>query len=336
MAELIVTHERWALKETFTVSRGSKTHADVIKVTVRDGRYEGHGESVPYARYDESISGVEAQLLTLRDAVRRGLDRSTLQTLLPPGAVRNALDCALWDLDSQRQAKPVWQLAGLPRPEPVVSAFTLSLDTPERMAQAAQRNAHRPLLKLKLADEHDIERVAAVRQWAPQARLIVDANEGWNVDLYLKLVPALQRLGVSLIEQPLPAHDDEALAALPRPIPLCADESCHDRRSLPGLATRYDMVNIKLDKTGGLTEALLLRQAAQEQGLKIMVGCMVSTSLSMAPATLIAQGAEIVDLDGPLLLADDRVGGLEWRGSQLYLSEEGLWGHPRPCLTGVA
>lgn len=335
MAELIVAHERWALKETFTVSRGSKTHADVIKVTVRDGHVEGHGESVPYARYGENVSGVAAQLTALQDKVRQGLDRQTLQTLLPPGAARNALDCALWDLDSQRQAIPVWQLAGLPRPEPVVSAFTLSLDTPERMAQAAKRHAHRPLLKLKLADEHDIERVAAVRQWAPQAQIIVDANEGWTADLYLKLVPELQRLGVSLIEQPLPAHDDEVLATLPRPIALCADESCHDRRTLPGLATRYDMVNIKLDKTGGLTEALLLRQAAQAQGLKIMVGCMVSTSLSMAPASLVAQGAHIVDLDGPLLLAEDRVGGLEWRGSQLYLSEEGLWGHPRPCLTGA-
>ncbi|ACT07611.1 Mandelate racemase/muconate lactonizing protein [Dickeya chrysanthemi Ech1591] len=335
MAELIVTHERWALRETFTIARGSKTHADVIKVTVRDGRYEGHGESVPYARYGESIAEAQAQLLSLQSAVRRGLDRLTLQTLLPPGAARNALDCALWDLDGQRHATPVWRLAGLPRPEPVVSAFTLSLDTPERMGQAAQRHAHRPLLKLKLVDEHDIERVAAVRRSAPQAQLIVDANEGWNVALYLKLIPELQRLGVSLIEQPLPAQDDDALAALPRPIPLCADESCHDRRSLPGLATRYDMVNIKLDKTGGLTEALLLRQAARAQGLKIMVGCMVSTSLSMAPATLVAQGAEIVDLDGPLLLAEDRIGGLEWRGSQLYLSETGLWGHPRPCLTGA-
>ncbi|SLM62685.1 MULTISPECIES: N-acetyl-D-Glu racemase DgcA [Dickeya] len=336
MAELFVTHERWALKETFTVSRGSKTHADVIKVTVRDGRYEGHGECVPYARYGESLEGVEAQLLALQPAVREGLDRQALQHSLPAGAARNALDCALWDLACQQCGKPVWQLAGLPRPTPLVSAFTLSLDTPEKMAQAAQRHAHRPLLKLKLADANDIERVAAVRECAPNAGLIVDANEGWTPDLYLKLVPELLRLGVSMIEQPLPASDDAALAELPHPIALCADESCHDCQSLPGLSQRYERVNIKLDKTGGLTEALRLRQAARAQGLGIMVGCMVSTSLSMAPATLVAQGAQIVDLDGPLLLTDDRIGGLVWRDSQLYLPEEGVWGQPRPCLTGVA
>ncbi|MGM3176093.1 N-acetyl-D-Glu racemase DgcA [Dickeya lacustris] len=336
MAELFVTHERWALKETFRVSRGSKTHADVIKVTIRDGHYEGHGESVPYARYGESIDGVAAQLWAQHAAVREGLDCQALQHCLPAGAARNALDCALWDLACQQRSTPVWQLAGLPRPRPLMSAFTLSLDSPEKMAEAARRHAHRPLLKLKLADASDIERVAAVRERAPTAKLIVDANEGWTPDLYLKLVPELLRLGVSLIEQPLPASDDAALAELPHPIALCADESCHDRQSLPGLSSRYEHINIKLDKTGGLTEALLLRQAAQAQGFGIMVGCMVSTSLSMAPATLVAQGVQTVDLDGPLLLADDRVGGLVWRDSQLYLPEEGLWGQPRPCLTGVA
>ncbi|ACS85023.1 N-acetyl-D-Glu racemase DgcA [Musicola paradisiaca] len=338
MAELIFTHESWALRETFTISRGSKTHAEVIKVTLSDGNHVGHGESVPYARYGENISNVEAQLHSVADAIRQGMTRETLQDALPPGAARNALDCAYWDLASRQQGKPVWQLAGLPRPTPLVSAYTLSLDTPERMAQSAQRNAYRPLLKLKLADEQDIDRVAAVRRWAPESRLIVDANEGWDAALYQRLVPELLRLGVAMIEQPLPAREDAALASLPRPIPICADESCHDRRSLAGLAARYDMINIKLDKSGGLTEALHLRHAAHAQGLKIMVGCMVSTSLSMAPATLVAQGADVVDLDGPLLLQDDRVGGLEWRDSQLYLPENGLWGQgqSRTCLTGVA
>ncbi|KAA8997693.1 L-Ala-D/L-Glu epimerase [Affinibrenneria salicis] len=326
MIEMQVTQESWPLQGTFTISRGSKTKADVVVVALRAGDAIGYGECVPYARYGESIDSVMAQINALNDDIRNGLDREQLQIRLAAGAARNAIDCAFWDLECKQQKQRIWQRLQLSEPVCLQTAYTLSLDTPERMRQAALQQAGRPLLKLKLADKDDLARVTAVREGAPAARLIVDANEGWDADLYLKLVPELAALGVSMIEQPLPAGQDGVLAELPHPIPICADESCHDAHSLAAIAGRYDMINIKLDKTGGLTEALRLRACAHQQGLQIMVGCMVGTSLSMAPAIMVAQGAQVVDLDGPLLLQRDRDHGLSYRGSELSPPDAALWG----------
>ncbi|ATA23123.1 dipeptide epimerase [Brenneria goodwinii] len=326
MTEIELFHESWPLQGTFTISRGSKSQADVVVVALRCGDATGYGECTPYARYGESIESVMTQIAALSDDIRHGLDRERLQTRLPAGAARNALDCAFWDLECKQHNQRIWQRLNLPTPQVLETAYTLSLDTPARMQQAAQQNANRPLLKLKLADKDDLARVAAVRKGAPSARLIVDANEGWDAELYLKLVPELAALGVAMIEQPLPAGKDAVLAELPHPIPICADESCHDSHSLAAIAGRYDMINIKLDKSGGLTEALRLRASALAQGMQIMVGCMVSTSLSMAPAFIVAQGAQVVDLDGPLLLQRDRPNGLRYDGSQIHASESALWG----------
>ncbi|QZN94503.1 N-acetyl-D-Glu racemase DgcA [Symbiopectobacterium purcellii] len=326
MTELTLSRESWPLREVFTISRGSKRQADVVVAALRAGDITGYGECLPYARYGESVDSVTEQIASLESDLRNGLDRLTLQSRLPAGAARNALDCALWDLECKLYRQRIWQRLTLPVPHTLETAYTLSLDTPEHMRHAAEKQAHRPLLKLKLADQHDLERVAAVRAGAPSARLIVDANEGWDEALYTRLVPELVKLGVTMIEQPMPAGKDEALASLPRPIPICADESCHDSHSLAGLVGRYDMVNIKLDKTGGLTEALRLRDEAVKHGLKIMVGCMVSTSLAMAPAFIVAQGADVVDLDGPLLLQRDRDNGLEYQGSIINPPSAALWG----------
>jgi L-alanine-DL-glutamate epimerase-like enolase superfamily enzyme len=281
---------------------------------------------VPYARYGETVEGVTTAVESLRGEVEGGLDRRRLQDLLPAGAARNALDCAFWDLEAKRAGKRVWELAGLPAPGPVTTAYTLSLDTPEKMGAAAAENAQRPLLKLKLAGPEDLERVEAVRAGAPDARLVVDANEGWSPADYAKLGPELARLGVALVEQPLPADADAPLADLPRHVPLCADESCHDRGSLPHLMGRYDTINVKLDKTGGLTEALALVEAAEAAGFGVMVGCMLASSLAMAPAVLPAQRAQVVDLDGPLLLAEDRDPPLEIDGSTIHPPAADLWG----------
>ncbi len=331
MPRLSVRHETWPLAGSFTISRGSRTTAEpvVVELSVaeNDGRAAtGRGECVPYARYGETVDGVIAAIEGLRARIEDGLDRTGLQALLPPGAARNALDCAYWDLAAKRAGQPVWRLCGLSPPEPVTTAYTLSLDTPEAMGRAAAVHAARPLLKLKLAGPDDLARVEAVRANAPGTRLIVDANEGWSLDDYVALAPKLARLGVVLIEQPLPAGQDMALAGLRRPVPVCADESCHATESLAELTGRYDAVNIKLDKTGGLTEALELKQAALAQGYQIMVGCMLATSLAMAPAVLVAQGAAFVDLDGPLLLKRDRPEGLRYDGSSLHPPEPALWG----------
>ena len=331
MPELSVRQESWPLAGSFTISRGTRTTAEPVvvelSVTGDDGRVVlGRGECVPYARYGETVAGVIAAIEGLRARIEAGLDRIGLQDLLPPGAARNALDCAYWDLEAKRAGQPVWQLCGLPPPEAVTTAYTLSLDAPEVMGRAAAKNAARPLLKLKLAGPDDLARVAAVRANAPDTRLIVDANEGWSLDDYQALAPKLAALGVVLIEQPLRAGQDAPLAGTQRPVPVCADESCHATDSLAEIAGRYDAVNIKLDKTGGLTEALKLKQAAQAQGFQIMVGCMLATSLAMAPAVLVAQGAGFVDLDGPLLLAGDRPGGLTYDGSTLHPPEPALWG----------
>jgi len=331
MPKLSVRQESWPLAGSFTISRGTRTTAEPVVVelsaTGDDGQVVlGRGECVPYARYGETVAGVIAAIEGLRARIEAGLDRIGLQDLLPPGAARNALDCAYWDLEAKRAGQPVWQLCGLPPLEAVTTAYTLSLDAPEAMGRAAAENATRPLLKLKLAGPDDLARVEAVRANAPETRLIVDANEGWSLDDYEALAPKLAALGVVLIEQPLPAGQDAALAGTQRPVPVCADESCHATDSLAEIAGRYDAVNIKLDKTGGLTEALKLKQAAQAQGFQVMVGCMLATSLAMAPAVLVAQGASFVDLDGPLLLAGDRPGGLTYDGSTLHPPEPALWG----------
>jgi L-alanine-DL-glutamate epimerase-like enolase superfamily enzyme len=326
MRKLHLKHEIWPIAGRFTISRDSKTVAEVIVAEIEQADARGRGECVPYGRYGESIDSVMAQLESQRGAIEGGLDRAGLQQALPPGAARNALDCALWDLEAKLSHRPVWQLAGLRAPEPLTTAYTLSLDTAEKMGAAAKAQAGRPLLKLKLAGPQDLERVRAVRENAPGARLIVDANEGWTAADYTALAPGLAALGVALIEQPLPASADQPLAGLARPVPVCADESCHDRASLAHTAGRYDAVNIKLDKTGGLTEALALSTAARAAGYRIMVGCMLGTSLAMAPALLVAQGAEVVDLDGPLLLAKDRAPGLVYEGSRVAPSSPALWG----------
>ncbi|MBK5924323.1 dipeptide epimerase [Rhodovulum sulfidophilum] len=320
--QISVTPENFRLKEAFTISRGSRTEARVLTVRVASGGATGWGECVPYARYDETLDSVTAQI----GALPPSPSRAALQDLLPPGAARNAVDCALWDLEAKEARARVWDLAGLPAPGPEITAFTLSLDTPENMRAAAARNAHRPLLKIKLGTDADMPRLEAVRAGAPKARIIVDANEGWTAEVYADLAPHLVRLGVALVEQPLPAGQDDMLAEIARPLPVCADESCHDRASLPALKGKYDLVNIKLDKTGGLTEALALKQQALAEGYGIMVGCMVGSSLAMAPAVLLAQGAAVTDLDGPLLLAEDRPDPLCFDEAGVHAPAAALWG----------
>ncbi|MGB3744847.1 MAG: N-acetyl-D-Glu racemase DgcA [Xanthobacteraceae bacterium] len=325
--DLAVRIERWALERPFTISRGTKTEAVVVTVELKHGGRSGRGEAVPYARYGETPEGVASAIEAMRPALQNGLDRAMLQTAMPPGAARNALDCAYWDFEAKQNGCRAYQLAALPTPKPLVTAYTVSLDHPDAMADAAARAVKMPLLKVKLGGgPQDVERIAAVRRAAPKAELIVDANEGWaDLDLERNLAACAQA-GVSLIEQPLPEGRDLALKKIARPIPICADESVHDRASLEALSGKYDAINIKLDKTGGLTEALALAMEAERRGLGIMVGCMVATSLAMAPAMLVAQRARIVDLDGPLLLAKDRAHGLRYDGSLAYPPEPALWG----------
>ena len=326
MVKLEVRAESWPIRGHFAISRGSRTEAHVVTVELRDGDHFGRGECVPYARYGETPESVIAQIENLRDAIATELDSDKLQDALTAGAARNALDCAFWDLDCKSAGKRIWEMAYRQEAQPLITAYTLSLDTPENMQAAARENADRPLLKLKLAGPDDLERVEAVRAGAPKAEIIVDANEGWTRDIYTSLAPELLELGVKLIEQPLPAGEDDVLGDMARPVPVCADESCHDRRSLAELEGKYDFINIKLDKTGGLTEALALKVEAEKRGFGIMVGCMLGTSLAMAPAHLIAQGAGIVDLDGPLLLEKDREPPLRYEGSTVYPPDAALWG----------
>jgi L-Ala-D/L-Glu epimerase len=322
---LSVRVERWPIAGAFTISRGAKTEARVVVAELDDGRYRGRGECVPYARYGESVEGVAAAIEAMREALAGGLDRDKLQEVMPAGAARNALDCALWDLEAKRAGRRAHELIGLPAPRPVVTAYTISLGAPHEMARAAQATS-RPLLKVKLGGAGDPSRIRAVRQAAPGAELIVDANEAWSASELAANLAACTEAGVTLIEQPLPAQDDSALANIPRPIPVCADESVHDRASLAALAGKYDAVNIKLDKAGGLTEALALTAQAERLGFAVMVGSMVSTSLGVAPALLLAQRARVVDLDGPLLLAQDRPEGLRYEGSLVHPAAAELWG----------
>nr|WP_040609885.1 N-acetyl-D-Glu racemase DgcA [Pseudooceanicola batsensis] len=318
---ITVKADSFPLAEVFTISRGSRTEAQVLTVEVTEDGHTGRGECVPYARYGETLDSVAADISGLVPS-----DRAALQEALAAGAARNAVDCALWDLEAKRLGRRAWEIAGLPAPGPEITAFTLSLAEPEVMEAAARRHAHRPLLKIKLGTPDDMPRLEAVRRGAPRARIIVDANEGWTAEVYADLAPHLVRLGVALVEQPLPAGEDAALIGMERPVPVCADESCHDRASLPGLKGKYDVVNIKLDKTGGLTEALALREAARAEGFGVMVGCMVGSSLAMAPAVLVAQGAVVTDLDGPLLLAQDRDHALQFDTEGVHPPSAALWG----------
>ena len=326
MRRLIAREESWPLRGCFAISRGSKTVAQVVVAEIREENRRGRGECAPYPRYGESMDGVISQLEGLRRAVEGGLSRAELQEALPAGAARNALDCALWDLEAKASGRRVWEVAGLPAPQPRLTAFTLSLDGPEKMARAARRQDHRPLLKLKLGGSGDIERVRAVREAAPRSKLIVDANEAWTPEMLPEFMAAMAALDVALIEQPLPAGADDALGEIERPVPVCADESCRDSSTLGRLLGRYDYVNVKLDKTGGLTEALRLVESATKAGFGLMVGCMIGTSLAMAPATVLGAGARFVDLDGPLLLARDRRPGLAYEGSNVPPPAPALWG----------
>jgi L-Ala-D/L-Glu epimerase len=302
MITLSTVIERWPVAGSFTISRGSKTHVDVVVVTARDGDAVGMGEGTPIYYKGETAQSCSAQIAALPS----GLDRVTLQQLLPHGAARNAVDCALWDLAAQQAGRPLWQLAGLPKPEPRITAFTISLAEPDKMEADARAKADLPLLKLKLAGEGDHARVAAVRRGAPSARLIVDANEAWTGRDVGAEAAALAALGVEMVEQPVKAGEDHLLDGVTSPIPFVADESCQDRADLPRLKGRYAGINIKLDKAGGLTEGIALAGEARAMGFDVMLGCMLSTSLGIAPAFLLGADARWVDLDGPLLLAKDR------------------------------
>ena len=324
--KLAVSVDRFPIAGGFTISRGSKHEAVVVVASLSHGTHAGRGECVPYARYGESVEGVVAAIEACATRIATGLSRAELAALLPAGAARNALDCALWDFEAKRSGKRASELAGLSPLHPVETAFTLSLGTPEAMAAKAREASTYPLLKLKLGGEGDQERLFAVREAVPACRLIADANEAWQPRDIESLLAAAKAAGVELVEQPLPAANDGLLAEIERTVPVCADESVHDRASLDALSARYDAVNIKLDKTGGLTEALLVADRARALGLKVMVGSMVATSLSMAPALLLAQAADWVDLDGPLLLARDRVPGLSYTGGKVFPPEPALWG----------
>ena len=324
--KLTVTRRSWPLARPVMTAQGLRTTADVVVADISDGDSRGRAEGVPVGRFGESIESVFGAVEAMKGAVLGGLNRETLQTALPPGAARNALDCALWDIDAKRAYQSVSDLAGFAAMKPVVTAFTLPLDTPQAMADLASTNRARPLFKLELGGDGDIERVQAVRSATPASRLIIDVNECWTEAQLAAFMPALLDCRVELIEQPLPADADDALLRLARPIPICADESCRTRADLDRLAGKYDVLNIKLDKAGGLTEALALAAEAKRRGFRIMAGGMVGTSLGVAPALVLAQQAEIVDLDGPMLLASDRVPGLRYDGGTIHPPEASFWG----------
>lgn len=322
---LSVYSERWPIAGIFSISRGSKTEAEVVVAELTDGHFVGRGECTPYLRYGETVAGVTAAISGLADDIRNGLDRAALQRALPAGAARNALDCAFIDIEAKRAKLPAHELLGLAAPRPRLTAYTISFGPADQMAAAAAA-ARRPLLKVKLGGDGDAARIAAIRAAAPHAELIVDANEGWCTENLAANFAACAAAGVTLIEQPLPAGQDAALAAIARPVRVCADESAHDRTMLKALVGKYDAINIKLDKTGGLTEALAVAAEARALGFDLMVGCMVATSLAMAPALLVAEHARVIDLDGPLLLARDRPYGLHYDGSIVHPATSALWG----------
>jgi L-Ala-D/L-Glu epimerase len=323
---LSVRVERWPIAGSFVISRGAKSEAVVVVAELSRGDHRGRGECIPYARYGETVADVAEAIRAMATELARGLDRTGLQSAMSPGAARNALDCAFWDLEAKCAGRPVHELLGQAPPKPLITAYTISLGTPQEMAQRAAKASGLPLLKIKLGAAGDPARIAAVRHAAPRARLIVDANEGWTPDDLEQNLAACAEAGVTLVEQPMPADRDQALTRAARPIAVCADESAHARSSLPGLVGKYDAVNIKLDKAGGLTEALAMAEEAERLGLTLMVGCMVSTSLAMAPALLLAQRAAVADVDGPLLLARDRPDGLRYEGSLVHPPARTLWG----------
>jgi L-alanine-DL-glutamate epimerase-like enolase superfamily enzyme len=325
---LTITRRAWALARPFTTAHGIRTTADTVVAEISDGDSRGRAEGVPLRRYGESIDSVVATLEAMKGAVMSGLNRETLQDALPPGAARNALDCAFWDIDAKRAYRSVADLAGLGAVTPVATGFTIALDTPDKMAELADANRARPLLRLVLGGDGDVERVRAVRRAVPAARLIVDANESWDEDQYKEFMPALDDFRVELIEQPLPAGADDVLSRSEHSIPLCADESCQTLTDLDRLKGKYDVVNIKLDKTGGLTAALALAAEARRRGFRIMAGGVIGTSLGIAPAMLVARQAQIVELDGPLHLASDRVPGLRYDGGTIHPPEQKFWGQP--------
>ena len=322
----IEAHEQtWPLNKPFRISRGTRTEAPVVVVTVTDGQHTGRGEGVPIKRYNQTSGAVLAEIESIKSAPN--LNRDQLQNLLPAGAARNAVDCALWDLEAKISGKRAWELANVSIAPEVDTTFTISLDTPEAMAAAAKAVANLPILKLKLGgDQADLTRVRAVREAAPSPRLLVDANESWTADHYRQIAPSLAKLAVELIEQPFPADTDEILETLDHPIPVCADESCHTTADLPRLKNRYEAINIKLDKTGGLTEALRLAEGARHAGFQLLIGCMVCTSLGIAPARLLAGAADWIDLDGALLLSRDREHGLAYENGKVGLPSRQLWG----------
>ena len=323
---LAVRIEHWPIAGSFTISRGAKTQAAVVVAELSDGHHRGRGECVPYARYGETVDGVAETIAALTGEIARGLDRGALQEAMKPGSARNALDCAYWDLAAKRAGRRVHELASLPAPKPLVTAYTISLAEPDIMAEQAAKAAVRALLKVKLGSADDQARIMAVRRAAPNAELIVDANEGWTAANLADNLAACAQAGVTLVEQPLPADSDDVLSRIKRPLPVCADESVHARASLPALVGKYDAVNIKLDKTGGLTEALAMVKDAERLGFALMAGCMVATSLAIAPAILIGQRARVVDLDGALLLARDRPDGLRYEESLVHPATPALWG----------
>ena len=320
--KITVKDNNFRLKQPFVISRGARNSANVLTVEIEDRGFVGRGECVPYQRYGETLASVTDTIQRVSPPV----DRTTLQDRIPPGAARNALDCALWDLEAKQNGKAVWQLAGIRQLKPLVSTYTVSLNTPEAMYREALANKDRPILKVKLGGNGDMARIEAIRLAAPDARIIVDANESCNQIDFPALLAKLVELGIAMLEQPFPAGQDQYLTGFESPIPICADESCHDRHSLDDLVGKYSMINIKLDKAGGLTEALLLLKKGREMGFDIMVGCMIGSSLAMAPAMLVAQYASVVDLDGPLLLAEDRPNGLSFEGSKIYPPDATLWG----------
>ena len=323
---LIATAESFPIAGAFTISRGAKTSAEVVTCAISASGLAGRGECVPYARYGESVAGVLAAIEDMRGAIEDGIGREDLARTMPAGAARNAIDCALWDLEAKLSGVPTSQVVNAAAPQKLVTAYTLSLGEPEAMQRQAAEHAWRPLLKVKVGTPDDAARIRAVRAGAPQSAIILDANEGWTAENLAHHFALCAEARIALVEQPLPAGSDSALRDHARPVPVCADESVHHTGDVAKLADRYDAINIKLDKAGGLTEALALREEARRHGLKIMVGCMVGTSLGMAPAVLLAQGADFVDLDGPLLLARDREPGLRYEGSDVYPPEAALWG----------
>lgn len=316
----------WPYASPFRISGWSLESEEAVQVELTDGPLVGRGEGIGVYYHGETVDSMLSQLRSIEHKLSQDISRAALQSLLPAGGARNAADCALWDLEAKRAGKRAWELAGMHLVTPITSDFTLSLDSPDAMARAAAAVPQYSKLKLKLAGAGDPERVAAVRAARPDAELIVDANQAWNEQHLREFIPQLAALGVKLIEQPLRADRDEPLLHFKSPIPICADESCQTRASLPSLVDKYDYINIKLDKTGGLTEALALAREAQERGFKLMVGCMSGSSLSMAPAFLIGQRCYFVDLDGPLLLTADVPHPIRYEGGSMHPPEPALWG----------